>query len=216
MINSYLIKEKQMESSNGTLLSICVCSISKRREMYDNLKRIIMNQIHSVSIKYGFGVATLHTHLNDTMTIGAKRHGLVQSSNDKFIVFIDDDDMISDDYVELIIDAIIENPNSDCIGIKGKITFNGSGEKKWEISKDFGAWFEDVNIYYRTPNHISPVRTEIAKKVGFPNISNGEDYAYSMGILPYLHNEIKIDKEIYHYQFVSKKWCILKNNKNYV
>lgn len=194
-----------MESSNGTFLSICVCSISKRREMYDNLVKIIMNQIHSVSKKYGFTVATLYTHTNDTITIGAKRHGLVQSSNDKFIVFIDDDDMISDDYVEKIVDVIYENPNIDCIGIKGKITFDGSGEKKWEISKDFGSWYEADSCYFRTPNHISPVRLDIAKKVGFPNISNGEDYAYSMGILPYLHNEIKIDKEIYHYQFVSKK-----------
>ena len=194
-----------MESSKETLLSICVCSFSKRREMCDNLCNIIMNQIHSVNKKYGFGVATLHTHLNDTMTIGAKRHGLVQSSNDQFIVFIDDDDMISDDYVELIIDAIHKNPTCDCIGIKGIITFDGIDEKKWEISKEFGKWFEANNIYYRTPNHISPIRTSIAKSVGFSDISDGEDYQYSMGVLPLLQNEVKIDKEIYHYQYITNK-----------
>lgn len=194
-----------MESSNGTLLSICVCSISKRSEMYDNLIKIIMNQIHSVSKKYGFRVATLHTHLNDIMTIGAKRHELVQSSNDKFIVFIDDDDMISDDYVELIIDAIHKNPTCDCIGMKGIITFDGINEKKWEISKEFGAWYEANNIYYRTPNHISPIRTSIAKSVGFPDISDGEDYQYSMGVLPLLKKEVKIKKEIYHYRFITNK-----------
>jgi glycosyltransferase involved in cell wall biosynthesis len=194
-----------MESSNGTLLSICVCSFSKRREMCNNLCNIIMSQIHNVNKKYGFEVATLYTHLNDTMSIGAKRHGLVQSSNDKFIVFIDDDDMISDDYVELIIDAIIENPNSDCIGMKGIITFDGGNEKKWEISKEFGKWFEANNVYYRTPNHISPIRTSIAKSVGFPDIRDGEDYQYSMGVLPLLQNEVKIDKEIYHYQYITNK-----------
>jgi glycosyltransferase involved in cell wall biosynthesis len=194
-----------MESSNETLLSICVCSFSKRREMCDNLCNIIMNQIHDVSKKYGFVVANLHTHLSDTMTIGAKRHGLVQSSNDKFIVFIDDDDMISDDYVELIIDAIHKNPTCDCIGMKGIITFDGRDEKKWEISKEFGAWYEANNVYYRTPNHISPIRTSIAKSVGFPDISDGEDYQYSIGVLPLLKKEVKIKKEIYHYQYITNK-----------
>jgi hypothetical protein len=27
-----------------------------------------------------------------------------------------------------------------------------------------------------------------------------------MGILPFLKNEVKIDKELYHYQYVTKKW----------
>ncbi len=192
-------------SDEQVLLSICVCTISSRVEMYNRLSEKILKQIAEVNQKYDYTVANLYTDSNDFMTIGEKRSGLLKKSNAEFVVFIDDDDDISDDYVEQIVDVIYENPSIDCIGIKGKISFDGSYEKKWEISKDFGKWYEANNVYYRTPNHISPVRTEIAKKIGFPNISNGEDYAYSMGILPFLQTEIKIDKEIYHYQFVSKK-----------
>jgi glycosyltransferase involved in cell wall biosynthesis len=194
-----------MESSNSILLNICVCTIDKRIEMYNTLSAKILNQIAEVSQKYGFRVANLYTHFNETMSIGAKRNELLNGCNAKFVVFIDDDDDISDDYVQQIVAVIYENPSIDCIGIKGKISFDGSNEKKWEISKDFGSWYEDQGSYFRTPNHISPVRLDIAKRVGFPNISNGEDFAYSMGILPYLHSEIKIDKELYYYQFVSKK-----------
>ena len=195
-----------MESSEEqVLLAICVCTISSRVEMYNRLSEKIIKQILEVSQKYDYRVANLYTHTDNSMTIGEKRNELLKRCNAEFVVFIDDDDDISDDYVEQIVDVIYENPSIDCIGIKGKITFNGSYEKKWEISKDFGSWYEADDCYFRTPNHISPIKLDIATKIGFPYISNGEDYAYSMGILPYLHNEIKINEEIYHYQFVSKK-----------
>jgi len=41
-------------------------------------------------------------------------------------------------------------------------------------------------------------------KVMFPNIEFGEDYEYSMGILPFLKNEIFIDEQLYHYKFMAK------------
>ena len=137
-------------------------------------------------------------------TTGEKRNRLLEKAKGDFIVFIDDDDEVSDDYVESIIQAIDSNPHIDCIGMKGKITFDGANEKKWIISTSCGSWYEKDNMYFRTPNHISPVRREIALKVKFPKIMIGEDYEYSMGILPYLKREVFIDKELYHYKYVTK------------
>ena len=88
--------------------------------------------------------------------------------------------------------------------MKGKITFDGANEKKWIISTSCGSWYEKDNMYFRTPNHISPVRRDIALKVKFPKIMIGEDYEYSMGILPHLKREFLIDKELYHYKYVTK------------
>lgn len=174
--------------------------------MCKDLKDFLMHQIHNFAHKYKhYEVAEILTIMNLYQNIGEKRNDLLKMANGKFVVFIDDDDMVSDDYVEKIVKAILENPEADCIGIKGIITFDGNNEKKWEISKDFGSWYESNNIYYRTPNHISPIRTSIAKSVGFPNISNGEDFEYSMGVLPLLKNEVKIDHELYHYQFITNK-----------
>lgn len=197
-----------MEYSNRQpLLSICICSIPIREQMCKDLSDFLMHQIHSVASKYrNYEVAEILTITNLYQNIGEKRNDLLKMANGKFVVFIDDDDMVADDYVEKIVTAIVENPEADCIGIKGIITFDGDNEKKWEISKDFGRWYESNNMYYRTPNHISPIRTSIAKSVGFPNISSGEDLEYSMGVLPLLKNEVKIDKELYHYQFMSRKF----------
>jgi len=196
-----------MESfEEQVLLGICVCTISSRVEMYNRLSEKIIKQILEVSQKYDYRVANLYTHTDNLMTIGEKRNELLKRCNAKFVVFIDDDDDICDDYVELIIDAIISNENVDCIGIKGIITTDNIETKKWEISKDFGSWYESNNVYYRTPNHISPIKTELARlSGGFPPLKQGEDYQYSMNVLPLLKTEIKIDKEIYHYQYNSKK-----------
>ena len=41
-------------------------------------------------------------------------------------------------------------------------------------------------------------------QVMFPQIEFGEDYEYSMGILPLLKEEVFIDEQLYHYKFMAK------------
>lgn len=95
---------------------------------------------------------------------------------------------------------------ADCIGISGIITTNGHDKRQWHISKEYGKWFTGPDgTYYRTPNHISPVKRELALQAGFPEIPFGEDAEYSRRLLPLLKTEVKIEQNIYHYKYVSKK-----------
>jgi glycosyltransferase involved in cell wall biosynthesis len=136
------------------------------------------------------------------VSTGFKRNSLLAEAKGDYIVFADDDDEVDENYIPLILSATEHSP--DCVGIQGMMTTNGKNPKQWYISKEHKTWHENNGIYYRTPNHISPVRKTIALQVGFPDISFGEDYQYSMGILPLLQTEIKIEKNIYHYKFVHK------------
>jgi hypothetical protein len=90
---------------------------------------------------------------------------------------------------------------NELILVNGIITFAGANERKWFISKDYGRWYESANEYFRTPNHISPVKRDIAIQVKFPSINQSEDFSYSMDILPYLKYEVKIIPPMYHYKF---------------
>lgn len=191
-----------MESSNEYLLTICICTLPSRERMFNSLVRNLSRQVSDGNL---YGDVEIMSDADIHKTIGQKRNDLLDLANGKFVVFIDDDDSVSGDYLKQIINVIRKNNDCDCIGMKGVITFDGNEERKWEISKDFGKWFESNGVYYRTPNHISPIRASIAKSVGFPNISNGEDFEYSMGVLPLLKNEVKIEKELYHYQYVTNK-----------
>ena len=74
----------------------------------------------------------------------------------------------------------------------------------WHISKDFGFWYEQRGVYYRTPNHISPVKRELALLAGFPEIAFSEDAEYSKRLLPHLKTEVKIPGILYYYRYESK------------
>jgi len=194
-------QESNKDSQIKTMkLSILICTLPQRFVMFEDLQFRLKWQINT---KYN-GQVEIINDSSTKYTIGEKRNHLLEEAKGKFVVFIDDDDEVSEDYIESIIEAIDSNQEIDCIGMKGKITFDGKNEKKWIISTSCGSWHEKDNMYFRTPNHISPVRRDIALKVKFPKIMIGEDYEYSMGILPHLKREVLIDKELYHYKYITK------------
>lgn len=184
-------------------LSILICTLPERKEMYTFIHKKLLNQIFDLGV-FSEQVE-ICTHNNTLMTTGAKRNELLQMSRGKFIVFVDDDDDVSDDYVEKIVFTIMKHPYIDCIGIEGIITTDGLQQKNWFISIDSKDWYEENNIYYRTPNHISPVRIDLALQAGFPDVTYGEDREYSKRLLPLCKNEAKIKGSLYHYKYISKK-----------
>lgn len=175
-------------------LSILIATMPSRMAQYNRLIKSLPNSNEEVEVLS-----------DDSMeyNIGVKRNKLLERASGDYIVFVDDDDSISKDYVKLILKAAETNP--DCIGICGIITTNGIKRRKWFISKDYGRWYEKDKVYYRTPNHISPVKREIALKAMFPKIKFGEDAVYSERLLPYLKTEVKIKERIYHYDYNSQK-----------
>jgi glycosyltransferase involved in cell wall biosynthesis len=180
------------------ILSILICTLEKRAVMFNSLIQKLKSQINDE-------VEILFDCDNGEKIIGKKRNDLLQRATGDFVVFIDDDDEISEDYVYLILNAIKKNPDVDCIGIQGVISFDGQNECQWYISKDYGRWYEENHIYYRTPNHISPVRTELAKQIGFLELNFSEDSDYSQRLFPLLNKEAKVEKNIYNYKFVANK-----------
>jgi glycosyltransferase involved in cell wall biosynthesis len=182
-------------------LSILIPTMQGREHF---LSELLFHLNWQINTTYKENVEVI-TDKEDYFNIGEKRNSMLLHAKGKFVVFIDDDDDISSDYISSFVDAIKSDPDADCIGYRGFITFNGEGRKEWSISKTHKLWHEKNNIYYRTPNHISPVKTEIAKKSGFPSLSVGEDYEYSMRIFPHLKKEVFINKELYHYRYVEKK-----------
>ena len=147
-------------------------------------------------------------------TTGRKRNHLLTLSKGKYVVFIDDDDEIVENYIELILDALEQQPDVDCVGMRGYITFDGGNRKDWSISMHHKYWHETPQEYCRTPNHISPVKRQIAMIAKFPETSYGEDMEYSKRILPHIKSEIFINEYLYHYKFITfcvyEKWHLHK------
>ena len=178
-------------------LSILICTLPERIGYLSLL-------LQALSPQKTDEVEILTESDNGTISTGRKRNILLQRSKGKYVVFIDDDDMIAPTYVKDILTAAESNP--DAIVFNGIMTTNGTDERKWFISKDYS--YEAKNVaYYRYPNHIVPRRREIALAFPFQDIRIGEDYAWATAIhnAKLIKTEVKIEKELYHYQFRTNK-----------
>lgn len=178
-------------------LSILICTLQGREGYLSRL-------LQSLAPQRRDDVEILVESDAGFISTGKKRNILLQRSTGKYVVFIDDDDEIADTYVSDILKAAEQDP--DVIVFNGIMTTNGTDERKWYISKEYG--YEAKNgAYYRYPNHIVPIRRSIAIQFAFQDIKIGEDYLWATAIhnSKLLQTEVKIEKELYHYQFRTNK-----------
>ena len=189
-------------------LSVLICSITTRTRLLQNLMRILKEQATD-------DVEILVELDNGKMSIGAKRNKLLKKAIGDYIAFVDDDDKVSEDYTPKILEALSNNP--DCCGVEGEITHTKRVRiklssrpncyrrsqrcvQKFIHSIQYHDWFEKSGVYYRCPNHLNPVKREIALKVMFPDASRGEDKHYSFRLYPLLKTEEYIHGVIYFYR----------------
>ncbi len=188
------------------ILSILICSLSNRHESLETLLDILDNQKNDQ-------VEILIEKDNGTMTIGDKRNILLKRAQGEYICFVDDDDLVSGDYISKILEATKSNP--DCCGIEGLIflrprirvqmgqprrgTRGERVQRKFIHSIKYEKWFEESCIYYRCPNHLNPVKRELALQVMFLPLNSSEDKDYSIRLLPLLKTETYIKGIIYNY-----------------
>jgi len=180
------------------ILTITIASVSIRKDMLANLLAELNRQI--IENNYQKEVEIL-VDADDNTFLGTKRKLMLSKAQGLFTCAIDDDDWVSENYVKLIVEAIKKHPQIDNLAINGIITVDGENPKKWIISCHFEDWFEEDDIYYRTPNHICPIKTELVRIANFDEVAWGEDYPFSQRVKSLLKKEIEIAEPLYIYQF---------------
>jgi len=112
------------------------------------------------------------------MSIGDKRQALLEKAKGEYVVMIDSDEIIMNDYIERILTAIGNN-KPDCIALTIPYILNGFWVGMCYHSMKYKHWHQVGDKYYRgvTPNN--PVRRELALKAGFGSERYGEDFAYT-------------------------------------
>lgn len=205
-------------------LSILICSLEERKNELTILLLNLMKQCQDFTFKGSFidrrengliitthtfdDVEIITTMDNRNFTTGYKRNILYQMANGNYSVSIDDDDEVPNYYVDELLKAA--DDNTDCFAINGKITFNGKDEKKWYISKDLSYVTskdgQGKEIYLRYPNHITPIKSEIARRFLFPDKTIMEDFEWATKIHKsgLIKTETKIEKPMYYYKYSTK------------
>lgn len=194
---------------SNTKLTILIPTLPARRSFFERLMDQVMKQFEEHRLRCGEQVdeQLIEVIWDDTVgcTIGHKRNVLMAKAQGKYLCFIDDDDRIADNYIELVMAGIATNP--DCCSLNGIITTDGKDPKPFRHSIDYKEMYEQDGVYYRPPNHLNTVRSSIAKQMVFPDWQRSEDsnYCFQLRDSGLLKVEYKIPETLYFYDYITDK-----------
>lgn len=137
------------------------------------------------------------------LSLGANREAMRQAARGRYLVFIDDDDLIAEDYIAKIYPLL---DGVDQIGFQVQCYIDGQPLSKTYHSLKYPCWTSDKNGHYRDISHINPMRRELALKVPMEG-GTGEDSRWSdaMRELKIVKTEHYIDLIMYFYYFRNSK-----------
>jgi hypothetical protein len=157
--------------------------------IHEKVKRIAPEMTYEIQLDFD----------NREASVGTKRQRLLQSARGKYMSFIDDDDEITDAYIEDLW-AMIQN-GQDTMRLMGQVA-----EYKFLHSTAIGlnsyaATQDEPPVLQRPPNHLNPMLADIAKLVSFKDAKRGEDmdWAISLYRTGSLKSEYRSDPSRIHY-----------------
>lgn len=112
------------------------------------------------------------------LSIGLKRQSLLEQASGKYLSFIDDDDAITDAYVEDLWACIQGGYHTMRLrGQIGDYPFLHSLDVKLT---DMMATRDTPPVFQRPPNHLNPMLSDVAKLVPFKDATYGEDLDWTI------------------------------------
>lgn len=134
----------------------------------------------------------------------------MEMATGEYVAFIDDDDEITSRYLPEVLMALEEH-RPDVVGMIGLLRWQRSRwrltEHRFYHSIQYSKWFETgpmmTREYFRPPNHLNPMRRELAQQVPFMDTNFGEDKDFSMRLQKsgLLRKEVMIGQPIYQYNY---------------
>lgn len=117
---------------------------------------------------------------NRESSIGAKRHRLLQRAAGKYSSFIDDDDDITDAYVEDVQEMV--RGNFHTMRLVGEMDGHRFLHSTSVKITDRMATSGEKPFFQRPPNHLNPMMSDIAKLIPFKNATYGEDLDWTLAL----------------------------------
>ena len=188
-------------------LSILILTLPTRIDSYSNLIRTLNQQVIENNLLDKVQILSLCD--TKEISVGEKRNILLNKSIGRYVCFIDDDDLIATDYLIKIISAI--SSNSDVITFCGEYIENGQ-TTPFSISTIHRGNYNHPNLFHRLPNHLCPVKREIAVSCLFTDKNYGEDSDYAERINQHIKNEFHIQDKLYFYMYDSTNSQTKPNN----
>jgi hypothetical protein len=173
------------------LLSVLIPTIPGRERKLHELRKRLDPQVARSDVEL------LVLHDDRVMTIGEKRNKLRSMARGRYVVFVDDDDMVTEDYVTSILSEVFAG--ADVINFSVRV--EGHGPPK--LCR-YGLTLQHADLkseYRRKPNHLMAWKREVAMAVPFPDLRHGEDTRWAEEVAKHARSERTISRVLYTYQF---------------
>ena len=175
-------------------VTFLIPTIAGRETSLQNLMESIREKMSRLApqIRYKINLA----FDNREMSVGTKRQNLLQAAEGKYSAFIDDDDEITDEYIEDLTETIQGSyPVMRLRGQIGPYTFTHSLENTLKDPMARG------NVFVRPPNHLNPMMTDVAKLIPFRDAVRGEDLDWTIRLAQtgFLTHEYRREDSRIHY-----------------
>lgn len=178
-------------------LSILVPALESRKTLHERVLPPLEKQVK------GFpGVELLVDMDNGEVTSGVKRNRLIKASKGDYFAFVDDDDMVSDDYIDQLLYAMGRTPDV--------VTFRLYREARHETFIFLANFLDririDQNTYIYTPNPVCCWRRDIGTSIAFqPMLGFNDDCFWYKPLLfsGLIKTESHIASILYYYMYNS-------------
>lgn len=176
-------------------LSILICTVPSRGPVLQAILSDLEQQIGLLPVQM------LYIGDNFSMKVGEKRNELLQMAKGDYISFVDDDDVISPEYVKKIMEGIPSNPS--VIVFKGKEYYNGQHTFDFIFSKNNPKNWKDrpAKIHHMVPNHLCAWKRELALRESFLPQNLREDHEWGERMLKHIVSEYHINDYLYYYYY---------------
>lgn len=194
--------------ADDILVSILILSIPSRNDSVTALMKKLEGQLGNRR-----SVEILILTDNRSQSISEKRNVLLRAARGQFVCFLDDDDGVANNYIDLILNAAKENPSVDCItfdqfcsldGEPMNVSF-GIGNPHGQLWRNEDGLLGDIK---RPPYHMCLWRRELAQSEEFrpmygANGQSTEDIDWLMRLYPKVQTEYHIPEPMHLYIYNS-------------
>ena len=177
--------------------SILIPTIPGREKGLQRLLRSIADKVQKNVPELTYEVCLAFD--NRETSIGTKRQKLLEQAKGRYLSFIDDDDDITDEYIQDLWECIQSGKHVMRLqGFMKGYTFIHSMDIKLD---DYMATQDDPPIFQRPPNHLNPMLSDVAKMIPFKNAVHGEDLDWTISLFKtgFLKTEYKSNSSRTHY-----------------
>lgn len=177
--------------------SVLIPTLSSRHDLLARLLGVLLPQAEASP-----GVEVVGLHNDGNWPLADIRQALLDDARGDWVSFADDDDLVEPDFVATVLACLGKDP--DCVAFWHALYVDDVPDSRRvhtgiARSASLQGWHETADGYACNINHVSPVRTGLARKAGFRVVDGWEDRGYVQALQPLLRTHEEIPRVLYHY-----------------